>query len=142
MKIKEIMTQNPEVVRFDDSVKSAAQVMKNLNIGAVPVVDGSDAVGIVTDRDIAVRLVADGKDPQTASVGDIMTRNVVTCTDDLDVGEAVGIMKDKQVRRLLVRDGQGKIVGMVALGDLAVRTQSEEGGETLHEISKPAQPER
>jgi CBS domain-containing protein len=142
MLIKEIMTPNPEIVRFEDPVIKAAKVMKEINVGAIPIFDGEDAVGLVTDRDITIRLVAEGRDPKTLKVGDIMSSEVITCKDNADAQEAAKIMKQKNVRRLLVKNEQNKIVGLVTLGDLATSIGKEVSGDVLQEISKPARPER
>ncbi len=142
MIIKEIMTANPEIVKTQDTVTQAAAVMKKVNIGVVPVFEGDDAVGVLTDRDIAVRVVAEGKDPVGLKVSDIMTRDVQTCNENTDIREAAKVMKQKQVRRLLVKNDQGKVVGMVSLGDLATMIDEKTSGEVLEAISKPARPER
>jgi CBS domain-containing protein len=142
MIVKEVMTTNPEIVKTADTVTQAAAVMKNVNIGVVPVFEGEDAVGVLTDRDITVRVVAEGKDPGGLKVSDIMTRDVLACNENADVYETAKIMKQRQVRRLLVKNDQGKVVGMVSLGDLATKIDEKTSGEVLEEISKPARPER
>jgi CBS domain-containing protein len=142
MKVKEAMTRNPEIVRSEDSVKRAAEIMKRLNVGVVPVYNGEDAIGILTDRDIAVRLAADGKDPNNTRSGDLMSRDLITCSENTDATDAAKIMSEKKIRRLLVRDHQGKITGVISLGDIAVSLGSETSGRVIREVSHPAEPKR
>lgn len=103
MKIHDAMTRNPEIVHANDPIRKAAELMKDLNVGAVPVFEGDDAIGIITDRDIAIRVVATGKDPATR-VKECMTKNVVVCPEDADLHDALQVMKDRKIRRLLVKD--------------------------------------
>lgn len=135
LKIKEIMTTDVKTLSSDDSISEAANIMKSLDIGAVPVVRDNMPIGIVTDRDIIVRGVADGKSSSDA-VSSIMTTDVITVTPDADVHEAADIMAARQIRRLpIVQDKQ--LVGIVAIGDMAVESIFEnEAGEALHSISK------
>jgi CBS domain-containing protein len=142
MKVTEVMTRNPEIVRSGDSVKRAAEIMKQINVGVVPVFNGDNAIGILTDRDIAVRLVAEGKDPMNTKAGDIMSRDPVFCTEDADVEDVAQMMSDKKLRRLLVKNDQGKLAGVISLGDLAVSLGKETSGEVIKEVSEPAEPER
>jgi CBS domain-containing protein len=142
MKIKETMTRNPEIVRSGDSVKKAAELMKQINVGVLPVFDGEGPIGILSDRDIAIRLVAEGKDPVNTKAGDIMSKNIVSCTEDTDVIEAAKLMTQKKVRRLLVKDAQGKLSGIVSLGDLADVLGKEMSGEVIRKVSQPSQPKR
>jgi predicted transcriptional regulator len=142
MQVGEVMTRNPEAVRSSDNVKKAAEVMKRINVGVVPVFDGGDTIGLLTDRDITIRVVAEGKDPMNTKAGDVMSREVITCSEETDVREAFRTMQDKKIRRLLVTDNRSKIVGVVSFGDLAVATDKEMAGEAISEISKPAEPSR
>jgi CBS domain-containing protein len=142
MQVKEVMTRNPEKISAGDSVLKAAEVMKQLNVGAVPVVDGDKAVGILTDRDIALRVVAEGKDASATKAGDIMSRDVITCSEIVDAIEAARTMTQKQVRRLVVNDDQGKIVGIVSLGDLATSIGTTTAGEVIRDVSQPSEPAR
>lgn len=134
LKIKEIMTTDVKTLSSDASISEAANIMKTLDIGAVPVVQDNMPIGIVTDRDIIIRGVATGKNSKDA-VSSIMTTEVITITPDVDVHEAADIMAANQIRRLpIVQDKQ--LVGIVAIGDLAVETIFEnEAGEALHNIS-------
>jgi CBS domain-containing protein len=141
MKVKDLMTPGPETVGSGDPVKKAAELMEKNNVGAVPVFDeGGGAVGVVTDRDIALRLVAGGKDPETTKTADIMSRSVVYCPDDAHASKAAQIMEEKKIRRLLVRDSRGKVTGIVSLGDLAKRLSKDKAGKLIRQVSGPAAP--
>jgi predicted transcriptional regulator len=115
--------------------------MKRLDIGLLPVCDGSQLVGIVTDRDITVRSVAQSEDPTSHQVRDIMTPDAVSCFEDQDVGEVARLMQEKQIRRVLVLNRDQRLVGVVSLGDLAAETGKEQlAGETLERVSDPIPP--
>ena len=138
MKVNEIITHDPEVIRPETALIEAAQKMKSLDIGMLPVCDGDRLVGVITDRDITVRGVAQGYDPKTARVQEVMTPEVIYCFDDEDVKEAAEKMEEKQVRRLPVLNRQKRLVGIVSLGDLAVRTGKETlAGVVLERVSEP-----
>lgn len=142
MKISEIMTPNPEVAMIDDPIIKVAKMMEDLNVGFMPIMDSDMLAGVVTDRDIVVRAVADGMDYNT-SIAEIMTTPPQVISPDADVNEAASMMEDLQIRRLPVVDDAGKLVGIVSLGDVAVNLpDTEKVGEILEEISEPAQPER
>jgi CBS-domain-containing membrane protein len=136
-KVGEIMTRSVAVVQQDDSLQDAAQKMKTLNIGSLPVCDGDAMVGVVTDRDITVRGVAAGMVPQESRISDVMTAEVHWCSESDSVQQAMELMGEAQVRRLAVLDESRKIVGVVSLGDLATR-QSAHTDATLREISEHA----
>jgi CBS domain-containing protein len=143
MQIKEIMTKNPEVIRPDAPLQVAAEKMKSLNVGSLPVCDGERLLGMITDRDITVRATARGGDSSNTAVRDVMTPDVAYCYEDDDVAQAALVMEDKQIRRLPILSRDKRLVGIVALGDLAVDGQYEKlHGEVTHEVSKPAKPER
>lgn len=134
LKIKEIMTTDVSTVSADDSISKAAEIMKTLNVGAVPVVSNHRLVGIVTDRDIVLRGMASGKNSSDA-VSSVMTNNVTTVTSDIDIHNAADLMAVRQIRRLPVVDND-QLVGIVAIGDMAVENIYEnEAGEALHNIS-------
>lgn len=135
-RIADIMTRAVEVIQRDDTIQHAAQRMRALDVGALPVCDGKALVGMVTDRDIAVRGVATGMIPQEALVSDVMTAEVRWCTEGETVEQVLTQMGDEQVRRLAVLNEAREIVGIVALGDLATR-QSADTDEALREISTP-----
>ncbi|MDQ6680347.1 MAG: CBS domain-containing protein [Pseudomonadota bacterium] len=135
-RIADIMTRGVEVIQRDDTIQHAAQRMHDLDVGALPVCDGTALAGMVTDRDITVRGVATGMVPQEALVSDVMTAEVRWCGEDDSVEQVLAQMGDDQVRRLTVLNAAREIVGIVALGDLATR-QAQHTDEVLREISAP-----
>ena len=138
MKLKEVMSTDVEMVPADASLKDAAEKMKSGDIGALPVWDGKEIVGMLTDRDITVRVTAEGKDPEAAKVRDAMTPQVMYVYEDQDVDEASKLMKDKQIRRLAVFNREDKMVGMFSLGDLATDSDPGQAGQTLGGVSEPS----
>ena len=141
MLLKDIMTRSVEEIPPQASLRDAAQRMKSLDVGALPVCENNQLVGMVTDRDIAVRAVADGRDPSETTVLDAMTPGAVWCFEDDDVKDAARIMEQKQIRRLVVLDRNKHAVGIVSLGDIATRLSNEKlSGEILNEVSEPSQP--
>ena len=135
--IREIMSGNVATVTTQDSVIKAAQIMSQYNIGSLPVVDNGNVVGILTDRDIVLRTVSNGGDLSNIQVQQVMTTNVVTATPDMDIQQAAQLMASKQIRRLPVIDNE-QLIGMVALGDLAIEKEHiDEAGDALSNISKP-----
>ncbi|MCX7921377.1 MAG: CBS domain-containing protein [Clostridia bacterium] len=142
MKVKDIMTKNVAYINPMSSVVEAAQLMQKHNVGSIPVCDQTGVLGIVTDRDIVVRNIAHGKNPQSTPVKDVMTQSVATITPDMDIDSATKIMSANQVRRLPVVENN-LLVGMVAIGDLATDNRFDtEASEALTEISKPAKPDK
>lgn len=140
MKVKDIMTGDVAQVAPSATIYEAAQLMQKHNIGSVPVCDNNTVIGIVTDRDIVVRNIANGNDPKNAMVQDVMTPNVATVTPETEVKDLGQIMASKQVRRIPVVDNNS-LVGMVAMGDLAVNgLYDAEVAKSLAEISIPAKP--
>lgn len=139
MKANEIMTADVKVIRPGTSIKSAAEEMRNLDVGALPVCDGEKLVGMLTDRDIAIRAVAEGRDPGKTTARDCMSPEMVYCFEDDEIERAQQLMKENQVRRLPVISRDKKLVGILAIGDLAIKTERQERnvGETLQEISEP-----
>lgn len=129
--IKEVMTTSPVTLEATDTVRSAATKMREADIGDVVVLRNGSVCGIVTDRDITIRAVADGKDPDTVKIGDISSVNVVALSPDDSVDDAVRIMREKALRRLPVVDG-GRPVGIVSIGDLAMERDQ---GSALADIS-------
>ncbi len=141
MKLKDIMTKDVAAVSGDTSVFDAALIMKDKNIGSIPIcAEDLNVQGIVTDRDIVLRIVCEGKDPRTVKCGDIMTDKLVVGKTDMEVESALELMGDLQVRRLPVVENK-KLVGFVALGDMAVRKKFDWAAEqALSDISAPSQP--
>ncbi|HEX2973205.1 MAG TPA: CBS domain-containing protein [Tepidisphaeraceae bacterium] len=132
------MTRNLEEITPDTTLKDAAQKMKSRDVGALPVCQADKIVGIVTDRDITVRAVAEGRDPQQTSVAEAMTPDLIYCFEDEDVQKAAKLMEERQIRRLLVLDHNQRAVGIVSLGDLAIRGQDNRlSGEVVERISEP-----
>lgn len=139
MKISEILTPNPQCISPETTLTMAAQKMKSLDVGMLPICENDRLVGTLTDRDITIRSVASGANPNTTTVRDAMTRKIVYCFDDEDVEDAAELMEQKQIRRLPVLSRSKRLVGIVSLGDLAVRTQREKlAGEVLERVSEPA----
>jgi len=137
--VSDIMTTNVQVVQPQQSLRQAATLMQELDIGALPVCDGLRLLGMLTDRDITVYGVAEGLDPDKACVSDVMTEHIEYCMADQDTEDVMRLMGDKQVRRLPVVDTDKNLVGIVSLGDLAVR-QSGHIDRTVRKISEPGNP--
>jgi CBS domain-containing protein len=143
MQLREVMTAHVEVIHPDATLREAAQKMKNLDVGPIPVCDGDRIQGMLTDRDITIRATAEGRDPNNTRVREVMTPDVVYCFEDQDVQEAADMMEERQIRRLIVLNREKRLVGIVSLGDLATQTgdaelDSEELTETLSSVSTPS----
>ena len=137
MQVRDVMTKQVASVQAQDTVQKAAQLMKEHDVGSIPVCSGSNLVGIVTDRDITLRCVAQGKDTNQAPVSEAMTANPVSVSADTDVQQAAQIMSSKQIRRLPIVENNS-LVGMVSLGDLAVEPAAKDkAGDALKNISEP-----
>ena len=135
MHIRDVMTPNPRTVTLTDTIQNAARVMRDEDTGAVPVVENGRAVGMVTDRDIVVRAVADGSTPNRP-VREIVTSVVVTATPEMSTREAAQLMSEHQIRRLPVIENE-RLVGIVSLGDIAVKEgKDSRSGDTLQAISE------
>ena len=119
--ISEVMTRNVEVVRPNDTLQRAAQLMQECDTGALPVCDGDSLVGMVTDRDITIRGTAVGLSPSDTPVSRVMSTDTLCCTEDESAEDVLTRMGDEQVRRLPVLDSEQRLVGIVSLGDLATR---------------------
>ncbi|MCL6430525.1 MAG: CBS domain-containing protein [Anaerolineae bacterium] len=145
MKVSEIMTTEVVTVAPSTSVQEAARLMRDADIGDVVIAEEGRPLGILTDRDIAVRVVARGLNPSQARVGDFMSTNLFTGSPSQDVEEAADLMGQQQIRRLPIVD-KGRLVGIVSLGDIAVDMEAagieahSPAGEALEDISKPAEP--
>ena len=121
MKVKEIMTRDIDVVSPETTLRDAAERMNSLDVGVLPVCENDRLVGMITDRDITVRATADGLDPFATQVGEVMSKDeLITCGEDEDVEAATRMMRDKRVRRLPVLGDDRRLVGILALGDVAV----------------------
>ena len=137
MKLKEIMTRDVEVIHPHDSLQTAAQKMRDRDIGFLPVCDGDRLVGVVSDRDIIVRVIAEGMDPKAMIERDLVTAPVIYCFEDQDVDEAARIMQENQIRRLVILNRDKRLVGIVSLGDLARNRPADRSGEVLQSVSEP-----
>jgi CBS domain-containing protein len=139
--VAEVMTRGVEVIGPDETLQRAAQRMDELNVGALPVCDGQRLLGIVTDRDITVRATAAGLDPHDTRVRDVMSGQIRCCREHESAESVMQQMGDTQIRRLPVLDGDARLVGIVSLGDLAMRAGARVDV-ALREISSPSQPDR
>ena len=135
--IQDVMTRDVQSISPEDSVRRAAQLMDEFNIGSIPVCDGPKLVGMITDRDITVRAVARGMDPNHTRVEEVMTREVLSCSSDAEVEQACELMEQRQVRRLLVTGEDDSPVGIVSLGDIALCLRESQSGEVLKKVSEP-----
>ena len=136
MKISDIMTRNVEVARPEDSIQTVAQRMADLDVGSLPVCDGERLLGMITDRDITIRATAQGRGPDT-NVTEAMTPDVEYAFEDDDLREVTDKMASRQIRRLPVVDSDRRLVGIVALADLAREDKDKRVGDTVEQISKP-----
>ena len=139
-KCSEVMTKNPVCCLPNDSVAKAAELMKSGNIGSIPVIEDEQTqklVGIVTDRDLTLKIVAEGRDAKSTKVEAVMTRKVVTCLAGDDLQKALDAMAEHQLRRIPVVDNDNKILGIIAQADVATRVdQPEKTAEMVKEISQ------
>lgn len=138
MKVRDIMTANVRCIGPDTSLKEAAMLMKDLDVGALPICAHDQLAGMLTDRDIAVKGVARGCDPEKTPARDAMHEGIIFVYDDQDVGEAARLFETKQIRRLPVLNHEKRMVGIISLGDLAVNAGEGLGGEALKEVSQPS----
>jgi CBS domain-containing protein len=138
MQLREIMTPKPEVIPPDARIADAAKKMKECDVGAVPVCDGDKLCGMITDRDITVRAVAEGRDPRETKVEEAMTKEIVYCFEDEDYEEAARIMREHQIRRLPVLNRQKRLVGIVSLGDVSLKGDDDSvTSDTVEGVSSP-----
>jgi CBS domain-containing protein len=143
MQIREIMTREPVVIGPGMVLKEAAETMRDLDSGVMPVGQNDRLVGMLTDRDITIRATAAGKDPNQTRVEEVMTPDVVYCFEDDDARDAALKMEEHQIRRLIVLNHDKRLVGILSLGDLAVHTSDDRlAGEVAEAVSEPAEPER
>jgi CBS domain-containing protein len=137
MKVRDIMTKEVTSLEPSSTIANIAQAMRRLDVGSIPLVEKGRLVGVITDRDIAIRVVADGLDPHLETAERHMTRDPITVSPDMSGAEAAQIMAREQIRRLPVVE-KGMLVGYLALGDLASQNKDRQVGETLEEISEPS----
>jgi CBS domain-containing protein len=142
MKVRDVMTTDVELIASDATVQEAALKMAKADVGALPVGEQDKLVGMVTDRDIALRSTARGKSPSRSRVRDIMTRTVRYCYDDEDADDAVESMAELQLRRLPVVNRDKQLVGFLSLGDIALRHDPSKAGAALGNVCLPGHPER
>lgn len=140
--VAEVMTRGVRSMSPRDSLQFAAQAMDELDIGAIPVCDGERLVGMVTDRDITVRGVAQGCAVDSTPLSAVMSGEPQCCYEDQSIEEVSALMQDEQIRRLPVLDRDKHLVGMLSLGDLAAKAGGRPAGEALEKISEPAEPDR
>jgi CBS domain-containing protein len=143
MRVKDVMTPQAEVASPDQTVEDAAVIMKTLDIGVLPVSDEEGLVGILTDRDIVMRVLGEKRDPKAVRVGEAMTPNIVSCLEDDELSKAATLFADHQIRRLPVLNSERQLVGIISLGDLAVRGEDrQQSTAALEEVSQPSRPHR
>jgi CBS domain-containing protein len=142
--VADVMTRGVRSMSPSDNVARAAQAMDELNVGVIPVCEGEKLVGMVTDRDIIVRGVAQERDIRSTKLADVMSTNVRCAKEDQDVDEVLSQMAETQIRRMPVVDRQDKLVGIVSIGDIADKDPEDEESlaASLGDISSPAQPDR
>jgi len=136
-KISELMTPNPCAIDADKPVAYAARMLKDEDVGLAPIVEGDRLVGTLTDRDIVTRVVAEGKDPQSVTVREVASTDVVTIDPEQDLSEALRLMASNQVRRLPVVEEDGRLVGVVAQADVAREAKDKQTGDLVEDISQP-----
>ena len=134
--VREVMTSNPCSIDADKSVAYAAKMMRDEDVGIAPIVEGDRLVGVLTDRDIAVRVVAEGRDPEQVKAAEVASRDVVTLDPEQDLDEALRLMARHQVRRLPVVEEDGRLVGVVAQADVARVADERHTGEVVEQISR------
>jgi CBS domain-containing protein len=136
MKIKDIMTKDFEVISSKSNLTEVAKKMQSLDCGVMPVFEGNEIVGIITDRDIVVRAIAQVKDPSQTLAEDIMSKDLCLCSEDDSVEQAVDLMEQKKIKRILVSGSDGNPIGIVSLGDIAARShQLELSGQAMEVIA-------
>ena len=139
MNVQEIMTKNPACCTADESLQNVAKMMVDNDCGCIPIVEDTSSkkpIGTVTDRDITIRTVAEGRNPLDLTAGDIMTSNAITVTPNMSVEECCNLMENNQIRRILVVDDKGACCGIVAQADVAVNANDRTTAEVVQEVSK------
>ena len=133
--VREVMTSNPTSCSSQDSVADAARAMAQEDVGPIPVVEGERLVGLLTDRDIVVRVVAEGRDPQSTTVGEVASSDLATVTPDEDLDRALQLLAERRVRRLPVVEGE-RLVGIIAQADVARQGDDSSTGRVVEQISE------
>lgn len=139
--IRDIMTRTVETVSPETTIKDAASLMKGKDFGSLPVVEGKKVVGVLTDRDIAVRVVAEGRDPASTRLGEVMSKDIVSVREDSDLQEAEKLMHDRQLRRLPVVNAQGELVGYLSLAKMTRSQSPESAGQVIKGVSEASKPQ-
>jgi CBS domain-containing protein len=134
--VSQIMTSNPCTIDADKDVAYAAKMMKDEDVGVAPIVEGDQLIGVLTDRDIAIKVVAEGRDPKATTVRDVASTTLVTVDPQQDLDEALRLMAQHQIRRLPVVEEDGKVVGILAQRDIALEADDARTGEVVEQISK------
>ena len=135
MKVRDLMTRDVQTVRPSETIQQVARRMSELDTGFIPICDGDRVIGLLTDRDIAIRAVAEGKGPDTPAT-EIMTSGAESVMEDDDLDEVTDKMSRLQIRRILVLDAGHKLAGVLSLGDVALEAKAKEAGRTLADISE------
>ena len=135
--VRDVMTPNPQCVTERDGILQAARIMRDEDTGVVPVVEGKKIIGLITDRDIVVRAIAEGKDVNNVRVNEVMTKQVRSVKEDTTVDEVLGLMSSAEIRRVPVVNNINEIIGIVSIGDLSTRTDKDNKvGRAVEEISE------
>src|SRR5688500_5633119 len=137
MKLKDIMTRDVDVIHPNNTLQTAAEQMRHRDIGFLPVCDGYLLIGVLTDRDVITRALAEGTESKAMLGRDLVTSPAIYCFDDQNVDEAAKLMHDNQIRRLVILSRDKRMVGVVSLGDLAMNTDDKLSGEVLQSVSEP-----
>jgi CBS domain-containing protein len=138
MKVKEIMTRTPAVCTADTPLQEVAKIMVSRDCGAVPVVrNANDLAGIITDRDIVVRAIAEGRNPLTLTASSCMTSPTISIREDASIDDCTDLMEAKQIRRVPVVDGAGALIGIIAQADIARHASRKDAGELVRDVSAP-----
>jgi CBS domain-containing protein len=135
-KIRDVMTQNPRTIEPRTPIVEAARLMRDEDVGPAPIVEGERVVGILTDRDIVLRVIAEGKDPQSTTAGEVASKQLVTVDPEQTLEEAARLMSEHQIRRLPVCEEDGRLVGIVAQADVAIAASDEKTGRVVERISQ------
>ena len=137
MKVSELMTKNPATAMPSSGLTEVAKLMRDCDCGAIPVVENDKVVGVITDRDITIRVIADNKNPQDVKVGDVMSKQVYTAKENDDVRDVANQMEKHKVRRVPVVDEKGKCIGIVSQADIALNTTDHTTADLVQKVSEP-----